>query len=325
MKHSSLLLKIIKTGLFLIFVSPLVVGYQFFFPFVAPKGFWIMFFSQLMFFSWLILIFLFPQYRPKINFISLSVSLFIFSLLVSTIFSLAPSLSFWSNSERMSGFLFFLHLFVFFLVVSNVFKREELEMVFFFIVLIGIGIALFTFFIPGSREGGTLGNSSFWGTTMLFIIFFNIYLLLNWKKFRRFLIFSLIFLSFFLLINQARAAKVSVLLGFLLFFILYFSFVFPNKKIQKVSRLILFLSIIVSLVFIYFLFIPQSLPRKILEKATDASFGGRFIIWKVVWSHFFERPFFGFGLETLDLISFKNFNPCVLTPQCGGEMWYDRA
>jgi len=319
------LLKIIKASAYLIFVSPLIIGYSYFFPFVAPKAFWIMFFSQLMFFSWLILILIDKRYLPKINIIFLAVSLFIFSLFLSTIFSLAPSISFWSNSERATGFLFFLHLYCFFVVLISVFKREELENLLFFISLVGITIVIFTFLIPAGREGGTLGNSSFWGTTILLISFFVLYLIFNSKRMKNFLIFSLIVMTVFLFINQARAAKVSFFMGAFLFLLFYFSFLFQNKKIQKISRFLLVFSFLIGIFVFYLLFVPNSLPRKILERATDRSFGGRFIVWKVVIDRFWERPFFGWGLETLDFIFFKNFNPCLLATDCGGEIWYDRA
>ena len=322
---SSTLLKIIKASSYLIFISPLIVGTSYFFPFVAPKAFWMMFFCQLMFFSWLILIFIDKNYRPKISIIFLAVFIFIFSLFLSTIFSVAPSLSFWSNSERMTGFLFFLHLFCFFIVLSSVFKKEELENLLFFINLVGLTIVIFTFLIPSGREGGTLGNSSFWGTTVLIIALLTLYLIFSSKRMRNFLIFSLILMAIFLFINQARAAKVSFVLGTFLFLLFYFSFVFPNKKIQKLGLFLLILSFLIGIFVFYLLFIPDSLPRKLLEKATDRTFGGRFIVWRVVLDRFWERPFFGWGLETLDFIFFKGFNPCLLSADCGGEIWYDRA
>ena len=322
---SSILLKIIKASTYLILISPLIIASSYFFPFVAPKVFWIMFFSQLMFFSWLVLVSVNKNYRPKINIIFLAVSFFIFSLFLSTLLSIAPSLSFWSNSERMTGFLFFLHLYCFFVVVSSVFKKEEFEDLLFFITLVGITIIIFTFLIPAGREGGTLGNSSFWGTTILIIAFLILYLIFNSKRMKNFLIFSLLLMTVFLFINQARAAKVSFFAGIFLFLLFYFSFIFPNKKVQKISLLLLIFSFLIGIFVLYLLFVPNSLPRKLLEKATDPTFGGRFIVWKVVIDRFWERPFFGWGLETLDFIFFRHFNPCLLSSDCGGEIWYDRA
>ena len=120
--------KILKTIIFggtvLILFTPLILSSKFFFPFVGPKSLYFMGLTEIVFFSWLFLIIFYPKYRPRLNFILLSLILFTAILIIASLFGADLSYSFWSKFERMTGILMMLHLLAFFLVVSSVFRKR---------------------------------------------------------------------------------------------------------------------------------------------------------------------------------------------------------
>ena len=119
------LLFIIKVGIYLMLLTPLIVNNKFLFLFVAPKGFYLMALIELVFFSWVILAFRNPRFRPKIDNIFKAFLTFIVVLILSTIFSTDIARSFWPKPERMSGLLMWLHLFPLYLVVSSVLRKKD--------------------------------------------------------------------------------------------------------------------------------------------------------------------------------------------------------
>ncbi len=123
---------IITAGAYLSLLTPLMYSRYYYFPFVGPKSLYFMAFCQIVFFAWLILALYKKKYRPKLNIVLLAFGLFIFFMIVSTIFGVDPSRSFWSKFERMTGLLMWLNIFGFFLAVFSTFKTfVEWKRVFF--------------------------------------------------------------------------------------------------------------------------------------------------------------------------------------------------
>ena len=115
-KTEFICLFIIRWAVYLMLLTPLIVSSKFFFPFVGPKGLYLMALIEIAFFSWLVLAVYSPHYRPKKNALLLCLSAFLVVLTLATIFGADPSRSFWSKFERMSGLLMWIHLFGLFLV-----------------------------------------------------------------------------------------------------------------------------------------------------------------------------------------------------------------
>jgi hypothetical protein len=76
-----------------------------------------------------------------------------------------------------------------------------------------------------TRGGGTIGNSSFLGTYLLFNFFITLYLVFNSKKNKRFFaIAALLVIGTALFFSTARAALVSTFGGLVLLFLLWMIF-----------------------------------------------------------------------------------------------------
>jgi O-antigen ligase len=112
-------------ALFLIPFFPLIVANSFFFPFITGKAFYFRLLVELAFASWVILAFLDAKYRPKLNALTIGVTIFALVTLVADLVGVVPIRSFWSNFERMEGWITVIHLWMFFMVASSVFGARE--------------------------------------------------------------------------------------------------------------------------------------------------------------------------------------------------------
>jgi len=348
LKESELLLGIIRFCVYLILFTPLILSSKFFFPFVGPKSLYFFAISEIIFFCWLILISIAPAYRPQINLLLIALSIYLLVVILASIFGVNPSYSFWSKYERMTGVLMHLHLFAFFLVLSSTFKEEDFKKFFgvsIFVAVLASLIALINIKNPTMRGGGTIGNESFLGTYLLFNIFFAFYLIFKTEGLAKifsiivfsFLTISLLLiginlenLSFFQILHSiffkqgARAAKLSFYGGLVLLF--FFWLIASRKKILKISGIFCLISSIIFVIFVFYSLLtqPEGLFRKTIEKEVG-SFGGRFPVWRGAWQAFLERPLLGWGPENFEFSFIKHYNPCMPTPECGGEIWFDRA
>src|SRR3989338_3096159 len=117
--------KIVFTGLFLIPFVPFPVSSSFFFPFITTKAFIWRIIVEIIFAAWVLLALFDPNYRPKKSLISYAILGFIVCIGLADLFGVAPIKSFWSNFERMEGFITLLHLGMFFIVISSVFREID--------------------------------------------------------------------------------------------------------------------------------------------------------------------------------------------------------
>lgn len=326
------LVSIIRYSVYLILFTPLIFSFRFYYPFSGLKSLYFMGGCQVIFVAWLFLILKGKKYQPRLNLVTLALTLFLIALILSSIFSVDFSKSFWSTFERMTGLLMLIHLFGFFLVLSSVFKTEsDWRKIFIVSISVAIlvsvisyldkaGIGVFKLSVIG---GSTLGNPSFMGSYLLFNIFLALYLFLKNKgraKIYSGVAMALMVPTLFLEVN--RAAYLSLFGGLVLLFFLYLTFIPRRKRFRILGKFLLVVSLIAFLVGAVLLFQSGSFVNKKFIEMTTKS---RFILWQIAWRGFQEKPLLGWGLENFDLIFIKHFNPCAQLLECGGEWWLDRA
>ncbi|MDB5204378.1 MAG: hypothetical protein JWP09_406 [Candidatus Taylorbacteria bacterium] len=183
---NNFILKTIKILLCALPLVSIVVADSMFFPFITGKAFLFRVAIELITCLYIALAFADPRFRPKNNKLLVAFGTFVGIIFVADIFAVDASKAFFSNFERMEGFVLLAHLFAYFLVLINVFKEKKD-----WIMMIGSNVAVsvfMTFFAylqffggavinqGGVRLDGTLGNSAYMATYMLFNIFFLIYL-----------------------------------------------------------------------------------------------------------------------------------------------------
>jgi len=341
-KLESFLIYVVLYGSMLALICPLVFKTQFYFPYVGPKSLYFMGCVQIVFFAWLALAFFYKKYRPKLNYLLIAFGFFLFILILSTLFGVDPSRSFWSKFERMTGLLMWLHLFGWFLaLICTLKKLSEWKKVFLFSLIVA-GIVSISFllieaqsrgfimegkdpiFIFARGGGSTLGNSSFLGSYLLFNVFIGIWLFIaSKKKWARAISGICAFLSALAIYAAgARAASVAVVGGIVFFGILIWSFYVKKKNIRTAGRVFLGLSIVFVLVVSALVFIPNNpIHSKFIELTTRA----RFLNWQMALEGFKQRPLLGWGPENYTVIFPQYFHPCLFTPACGSEIWFDRT
>ena len=170
---------IITWGTYLVLFTPLVINTKFFFPFVAPKTVFFRIIVEIILASYLLLVVANKYWRPRINALTISVTLFLVIFILASFTGVNLERSFWSTNERMTGILTMLHLFAFFIVLSSVFKnKKDWEKI--LGVSIMVGAALSIYILIGkeisTRGGGTVGNTSFMAAYLLFDVFFALIL-----------------------------------------------------------------------------------------------------------------------------------------------------
>ncbi len=337
----SFLLHLIEVVAGVALFCPLVFATHFYFPYVGPKSLFFMAMCQVIFFTWLILAIRYKKYRPKLNFVLIAMGFFLFILILSALFGVDPSRSFWSKFERMTGVLMWLHLFGFFLALSSTFKKIS-QWKNLLIVSLSVAIILSTTFLIVETEsrwfapetgsiftfarggGATLGNSSFLGSYLLFNVFIGLYLFFrDDRKWAKILAVAAIILGFLAIFaSGARAATLATLGGMGLVFLLFLSFYQKNKRLRKIGIIFLIISILIVLSAFVMLFFPQTfVHKKFIELTTQA----RYLNWQIAWKGFLDRPLLGWGPENYTVLFPKYFHPCLFTKECGSEIWFDRT
>src|SRR3989338_1483934 len=106
---------IVFAGLFIVPFIPFLVSSSFFFPFITTKAFTWRIIVEIIFAAWLLLALVDADYRPKKSPILYAVGAFLLVIGVADVLGVDRANSFWSNFERMEGFITMLHLGAFFL------------------------------------------------------------------------------------------------------------------------------------------------------------------------------------------------------------------
>jgi len=325
------LLYIIKSMIFLALFTPLILAQDFFFPFVGPKSLVFMGAIQLMAAAYVLLIIYYSEYRPKLNLLLAALLLYLGILVLTTLTGVSPLRSFWSNHERMTGLLMWLHLTAFFVVLSSVLRaRQDWLLIFAVTVSVAAIVGAMSllelsglFGLPDARGGSTIGNTSFMGIYLLFNAFLAVYLFLKSQMALRYysLAIFLIIISA-LVVSDAVASILSFVLGVALFLLLYLIFMTGKRHLKIFGIASISVSIIAASVLAFLLFQQGSIVRQTFIRIDTEA---RLTAWATSWRGIVDRPWLGWGPENLTIPFMKHFDPRLYLSEHGGEVWFDRA
>lgn len=346
---------IIKSLLFLIVLTPLIVVQKIPFPFVLGK---MLFFRSIIEVALILFLvyFLWRGFKPlnfrtfkHLNFFYVSLFLFLISLIISTVFAVNSYRAFWGDLERGEGLFGFLHFFAFLIMTIAIFEKKD--WLNFFKLSLGVGFVLIFYaflqyfhiqkfpflFMSEERPFSFIGNPAFLATHMFFLIMFSVVIFFEtpkrlWKYFSA-LIIILSALTIF--ITATRGAIVGLGTG-ILFLLIYFAFKPLNIKtlkhlnIRTVSIILLSSMIIFSGTFWFtrdaeiWQKIPgfNRLAQTVASGKIDASTQFRLMTWQLSWEAFKEKPVFGWGMDNFLVAYEKHYNPDYAIY---GESWMDRA
>ncbi|MBU1179711.1 O-antigen ligase family protein [Patescibacteria group bacterium] len=178
---------IIKYLLYALALTPLIVTPMTIFPFNFGRGLAVQFLIEIIFGLYLALAIFDKQYRPKKNPLIILLGLFLGVLFISSFFGVDFHKSFWSSEQRFTGWLYLLHIFLFFIVITSVFKSRKdwnsflglnviVGVLMFAIAILGIFGIKFWGVDLGTRISGTIGNPIFLATYFILNFVFALYL-----------------------------------------------------------------------------------------------------------------------------------------------------
>lgn len=326
-------------GIFLVPFIPFVVTNQFFFPFITGKNFAFRIIIEVIFALWVILIFVDSSARPKKSTLWFIFLLFVGSLGISTFLGENPHKSFWSNFERMEGWITLIHLGAYFTVIVSMLKSERIWKYLWntsigVSVLVGLfGVlqlaGVFTINQGGVRVDATFGNATYLAVYMLFHLFMTLYALVRWNPARWLQIgYAIaIVLQAAMIFYAATRGTTLGLLGGLLLAGLIFAFFSrgENRKLLRNAGIGLVVGILV-LAGGFFTIKDTSFVQNndVLTRFASINLEEgqtRFTVWNMALIGAQERPIFGWGQENFNYVFNENYKASMYAQ----EPWFDRA
>jgi O-antigen ligase len=329
---------IILAGLFAIPFVPLVVASSLFFPFITGKAFVFRLIVEIIFAAWLVLAMRDESYRPKFSWILGALFAFLVIMGVADFFAVNPFKAFWSNFERMEGYITLLHLGAYFLVMGSILKTKELWNKLLATSLSASAIMATYSFMQlagkiainqgGVRVDGTLGNASYLGIYMVFHIFFASLLFARFKGlWQRVLLVVVALMDIVILYFTAtRGAILGLLGGATVTFIFLVLKSEKGSKIRKIAAIGIAALIILVGLFLAFKntsFVQKSpvLGRFASLSISEIETQGRYYVWPMAIKGFIEKPILGWGQEGFNFVFNKYYDPRMYNQ----EPWFDRA
>jgi len=341
-----ILKKIIKFCLCAALFTPLFVSGNFVFPYVFPKTALFQIFVEIAFAFWLLLLWVEPAYRNfRFGKLTKAIALWLAILIFVSLIGVNFYHSLWSSYERMTGLVTLLHYFVYFFILVSVLKTEkEWLQIFDVTVIASLGVGLIGLLqkmgvlmsAAGDRISSSLGNPSYLAAYLVFNIFLILFLF--YKKYPqagwRFYYLSVLFFEFLILFwTETRGALLALLIGFVLFAVLFL--ITPQKysKFKGNVRLIKIIIVCVLATFIVLLSLilvfrdnqwVKKLPvlnRIVTISLTEGTVQTRLLVWEMSMKGWKEKFLFGWGWENYNVVFNKFYNPNLFPT----ETWFDRA
>ena len=329
---------IIVTGIFAIPFLAFVVAGSLFFPYITGKNFGFRMIVEVIFAAWFLLAYYNKEYRPKFSWIMAMASIFVVVVFLADSFGFNAYKSFWSNYERMEGFVGLIHVFAYFVVLGSVLTKDlwtkflhtsvcaSILMSFYGIIQL-MGDAVIS--QGGSRLDGRFGNAAYFGGYLLFNIFLTAFLIVRRKEFDwlSYLYTAVIALQMYIMFATETRGSMLGLFGGIIVAALLFIFLDKKRPVLKwiAGGIIGFLIIFVFLVFqnkeTDFVKSHAPLSRLASISLAETTVASRFMVWGMAIDGFKERPLLGWGQENFNVVFNKFYNPGMYAQ----EQWFDRA
>ena len=323
-------------GVFAIPFIPLIISNTLFFPFITGKNFTFRIIVEIVFAAWMILAFYDAAYRPKWSWILGSFTGLILVMAVAVAFAENFTISFWSNFERMEGYVTLLHAWAYFLVAGSILTTDKLWNRFFNVTFVSSLILTLYAFAQlsgnitinqgGWRLDGTLGNSAYMAIYMLFNVFLALLMFVRTKSVGgRYFYGALILLFTYLLLQTATRGTILGLVGGLGVTTAYIALFAKNHpRIRQIGAGALVVLVVVVGLFIAFRKSSVIQENPYLGRVANITLSEgnvRFKVWNMAWEGFKERPLLGWGQSGFSYVFNKNYDPSIYF----AEAWYDRV
>ncbi len=339
------------SALFLALFVPFIVAVgsfwpNLFFPYITGKNFAFRILVEFAVLCYVLLALKDPKYRPRGSVLLWTALAFVGWMAVATMLSVDPLKSFWSNFERMEGYIGLMHLFVWFVVAGAMLTADKLWNAFFNTSIAASAVqggwALFQFLgwlsistQSGARADTTFGNATYLAVYLLINFFLTLFMLARTGSSRNRATLqvlygaALVLQLFGVFFTETRGAILGVGVG-LVVAAAYFIVFARGKESEMLRRLsmgaVAFVVIFAGAVYAArdTAFIKQlpGLNRLASISLTETTVTSRLkYIWPMAIQGGLERPIAGWGQENFNFVFNKYYQPGMYNQ----EAWFDRA
>lgn len=189
----NILLWAVRIGLWVIPLLPFYIASSMLFPFITGKNFTFRIIIELIVPLWVGLMIMRSEFRPRLTLLVKAVTLLVAVLFLADWFGPNPYRSFFSNYERMEGFISFAHLYLYFLMLVSVFRiRRDWLVLFHVSIIASIAVSYIAVLQKlglrlspqgGFRVDSTIGNPTYLAAYLLFHVWLVMLLMKQfWPK-----------------------------------------------------------------------------------------------------------------------------------------------
>ena len=329
------------TAVFSVFLVPFIVFSDLFFPFITGKGFFFRIVIEIGFAAWLLLSLRDVSARPRKSMLLWAFAAFMVVIGLADIFGMNPWKSFWSNFERMEGYITLLHLFMYFIVASSVLSTEKMWKWFLEASVVSSFIMTMYAFLQlsgkilinqgGVRVDGKLGNATYLAIFLLFNIFFAFILMIKDKVIWKRIVLSIItILNIIVLYYTAtRGSILGLIGGVFLAALLIALFDRKERQLRIIAGSVIGVVVLVIVGFALAKDTKFVTSSPVLSRFTSMSWNNnktqaRAYIWPMAIDGWKESPktmIIGVGQENFNYIFNKGYDPRMYAQ----EQWFDHT
>lgn len=331
-KLDKILLWILRSGLVLTLFSVFIKNNNFFFPYIVPRTTYFQLITEFLLIVSVILVALYPSYKPKWTVFSSALTAFFIAGLISVIFSADPSKSMFGTIERSFGFFNILHYGILFFVATVALRTQKQWNA---LLSVSAAVSLYTalnllvLLILENRVPATVaGNPTFLSAYLIIHVFFSAFLFTQIKnKYLKILLGLVMAIQIFAVVASGVRGGFVGLSAAAIFLAIYSIIKYTQTRAYIGGILIVF---ILSYGFI---FINRSDPainsNPILQRITnfsseDETIKARFSMWNIAIKGILDRPITGWGRENYSLVFNKYFDKSFEDARVA-ESWEDRT
>lgn len=340
-------------GLLLVLFVPMVVNQSMFFLYITGKAYAFRILVEVIFALWLILAFRDRSYIPRRSWIFGAVSIFTLIVLVADLSGVEPMRSIWSNYERMEGFIWIAHLFLYFISAAGIMGHGDVaekkklwaivaHVSLFVSLIVGIhGLGQLSGKPADFRIDSYLGNSTYLGVYALVHFFIALYFWMknayrmNEPRFMMRLVGYSAIALFSLRVMYQTGTRGSLVgfvagLGVVALMIAIFDRAHRVMRNTGIGILVLVIVTVLSLgaakntdfvtshpLLARFSALATFDVKGVFEKEGHA----RMILWGIAYQGFLDHPVLGWGQDNFGYVFAKHYDPRMYDQ----ESWFDRT
>ncbi|HRH24015.1 MAG TPA: O-antigen ligase family protein, partial [Candidatus Paceibacterota bacterium] len=320
--------------LFVIPFLPLFVANGMFFPFISSKGFAFRILIEIAAGAWLLLMLADKRYRPQFSWPLAIYGAFVLWMFIADLFAANPHKAFWSNYERMDGWVTMIHVFLFFLVAGSFLSVEKLWKRW-WLTLLGASALVSVYGLwqifglaqihqGGVRADASFGNAIYLAVYLMFTVLIAAWQAIESKGWLRWALTALIALQVVIIFATAtRGAILGLFAAISVIAVAWAATSGGAGKKAAIGVIGLLLVIAGGLFLIRDSAFVRSEPTlaRIVTVFEASELKVRATLWGMAYEGFLERPITGWGQEGYNYVFNKYYKPSLFAQ----ESWFDRA